>query len=138
MAERLWIEHQAPAWLDGSPGGPVRVWLDVVQQNRIASARLEVVPGVVGQITIVFGWDGQEYVYVTPNITSPLVGYGETKNIPGAAQITWVDNQLIADDQTYSGPIRNGLPPYAQIGWTNPDGVMTTAQRAAYEQNRGG
>lgn len=137
MAERLWMQTQAPAWLDGSPGGPVRLWCDMHQTGRVTRIRLDIAVGVVGQIKVTVTIPGDPpLVYTAPNLTTPT-GYTDSKNIPAAQGVTWVEGLPIDDGLTYTGPVKNGLVPSVEIGWVNPDGVMTTEQRAAHEANRG-
>lgn len=137
MAEVLFMQHQAPAWLDGSPGGPVRLWCDVDNRDRVTGIRLDIAVGVVGRITVTVRWDGVEFVYTAPNLTTPD-GYTETRNVPNGARVVWVVDQLLGDGGTYTGPSRDGIVPSVEVGWVNPDGVMTTEQRAEHERGRGG
>jgi hypothetical protein len=134
----LWFQQQVPAWLDGSPGGPISLWCDVQPSGRVASIRLNIAVGVVGQITVTVRAGADEFVYTAPNLTTPDVGYDESKNVPTAMGVDWVDDQPISDGLFYTGPVRDGSAVTVEIGWVNPDGVMTTEQRAQHEANRGG
>ena len=138
MADRLWVSYPAPAWLDGSPGGSVRLVCDVHQTGRVTALRLEVPVGCVGRFTVDVSWQDQAYTYTSPNLTDPLAGFVESKNVPSAARVTWVDALALADGETYTGPVKDGVSPSVSVSWVNPDGAMTTEQRAEHERGRGG
>ena len=130
MAIALVAEAHAPAWLDGSPGGVVRVGARYNDSNgRITDMLLDAPEGAVGTVKLT--------VNVEHSLTAVLDGQERRveRPVPLAAALRW---EMFADEfgGSYGQITRNGLPVEISFGWVNPDGVLGKVARAVREATR--
>ena len=117
-----------PVWRPRAVQGSIA--LSAVVNNRtsvVEGVVLDAAAGTEGTITI-------NTLGFTFSVVLPGTAYSETKNINRAAGITWGTIPLTEGE--YTGPLKDGKPFSISVGWVNPDGVLSTEQRAIREAQR--
>jgi hypothetical protein len=100
----------------------VRVWANVDDGNgRVTSLNYVGDAGVVGVLTV-------QAASETFTFTHTGAAVDLSRNIPAGRRLFWT---------AANGFTIDGVGLVARFSWVNPDGVMTTAQRAAFEDARG-
>lgn len=128
MAAHLYRTITIPVWRPGAVRGTVTLSALVDDRTSVVEGVvLEAAAGTEGTVTI-------NTLGFTFSVVLPGTSYSESKNINRAAGITWGTIEL--DEGEYTGPLKDGVPFGLSVSWVNPDGVLSTAQRAIREGQR--